>query len=69
MRRTPDEVSKARQALGREMESWGAEIVKLRPEPGSAEKAKYYEEQMKECRKKMRSLIYKSKKKFWSFKN
>jgi hypothetical protein len=69
MKKTPDNVSKERQKIGQEMAVWKARIWDSHlGEPSEvAQKIAFCEEQLKECRKRLRALSRKSKKTFWVF--
>ena len=77
MRKTPDSVSKERQRIGQEIATWEAGISDSRrslqldfaSRASASQKVAFCEEQLKECRKRLRALRGKYKKRFWSFNN
>lgn len=76
MKKTPDSVSRERQRVGRETAGWESKIKEARASlqitPASRVQAQqqsiYYQEQLKECRKRMAVLRHKGRQ-MWTFKS
>ena len=76
MKRTPDSVSQERQKIGRERAAWEAKIKESRESlqitPASRALVKkqieYYEQQLKECRKRMAALRHRGRS-MWVYKS
>jgi hypothetical protein len=70
MKRTPDEVSKARQAAGQEIKIWRAEIrgasLGLQLTAESEAKIALCKGQIKACQKKIAETFSKGRKQFWA---
>jgi hypothetical protein len=74
MKRTPPEISKARQVLGQEMAMWKAKLLQISVSPKSNkvvynQQVAFCNEQLFECRKRMASLGKSVAHRSWAFKD
>lgn len=65
MKRTPPEISRARQEIGQEIGMWKAKLL----ETQNPQQAVFIQKQLTKCRKRMASLRKQGAHRPWSFKD